>query len=75
MAKQYTVSDGKLVLTLEPMSEGSYLVRSPMDPALITEADDISEAFTAARDAMKALRSAREKRDGSSPTRRRRATA
>ncbi len=33
MAKRYTVSDGKLVLTLEEAEEGGYVVTSPMDPA------------------------------------------
>jgi hypothetical protein len=36
MSKRYTVSDGKLVLTLEPAEEGGYLVTSPLDPELIT---------------------------------------
>lgn len=74
-AKKYTVNDGKLLLTLEPMEEGGYLVRSPMDPALITEAETIPEAFAMARDAMKALQASRAKRGGSKGSRRRRATA
>ena len=55
MAKKYTVSDGKLVLTLEEAEEGGYVVTSPMDPALVTEAKTVSEAFMMARDAMKTL--------------------
>jgi hypothetical protein len=61
MAKKYTVTDGKLVLTLEPMPEGGYLVRSPMDPELLTSAKDVSEAFVMARDALRALRASRKK--------------
>ena len=55
MAKRYTVSDGKLVLTIEEAEEGGYVVTSPLDPALVTEAETISEAFLMARDAMKTL--------------------
>ena len=45
MRKQYTVSDGKVVLTLEPAEEGGYVVTSPLDPELITEAETVEEAF------------------------------
>ena len=45
MAKKYTVSDGKLVLTLEEADEGGFVVTSPLDPELITEAETIAEAF------------------------------
>ena len=55
MAKRYTVSDGKLVLTLEEADEGGYVVTSPLDPELITESETVSEAFANARDALKAL--------------------
>ena len=51
MAKKYTVSDGKLVLTLKEAEEGSYIVTSPMELELITEADTVREAFEMARDA------------------------
>jgi hypothetical protein len=61
MVKKYTVSDGKLVLTLEPMPEGGYLVRCPMDPELLTGADDLGEAFGMARDALRGLRASRRK--------------
>lgn len=61
MAKRYTVSDGKLVLNLEPAEEGGYLVTSPLDPELITEADTIEEAFANARDAAQALKQSRAK--------------
>ncbi len=61
MAKQYTVSDGKLVLTLREAEEGGYVVTSPLDPELITEAETIPEAFANARDALKALTQSRAK--------------
>ena len=40
--KRYTVSDGKLVLILQEAEEGGYVVTSPLDPELITEADSRS---------------------------------
>jgi antitoxin HicB len=58
---QYTVSDGKLVLLLEEAEEGGYIVGSPLDSELITEADSITEAFENARDALKALQTSRKK--------------
>jgi antitoxin HicB len=61
MTKRYTVSDGKLMLTLEEAKEGGYIVTSPLNPELITQADTIGEAFTNARDAMKALTQSRAK--------------
>jgi len=57
--KKFTVSDGKLVLTLEPADEGGYLVSSPLDPQLITEAESLEEAFENAADALEALRQSR----------------
>lgn len=61
MATRYTVSDGKLVLNLEPAEEGGYVVTSPLDPELITQAETIEEAFANARDAAQALKQARVK--------------
>jgi predicted RNase H-like HicB family nuclease len=61
MAKRYAVSDGKMVLTLEEAPEGGYVVTSPMEPALITEAETVAEAFEMARDAMKTLAEGRAK--------------
>lgn len=61
MSKKYTVSDGKLVLVLQEAEEGGYVVTSPLDPELITEAETVSEAFENARDALKALRASRAK--------------
>ena len=60
MAKSYTISDGDLVLSLEPLDGGQFLVRSPMDPELVTQADSIADAFESARDAMEALNDARQ---------------
>jgi len=61
MPKYYTVSDGKLMLTLEEAEEGGYVVTSPLDPELITEAETVHEAFDNARDALKALAQSRAK--------------
>ena len=61
MSARYTVSDGKLVLTLERAEEGGYVVTSPLDPELITEAETIEEAFANARDAAQGLKRARVK--------------
>ncbi|MFN0056492.1 MAG: type II toxin-antitoxin system HicB family antitoxin [Planctomycetales bacterium] len=58
---RYTVSDGKVVLTLEPAGEGGYVVTSPLDPELITEAETVEEAFLNARDAAKMLQQSRRK--------------
>jgi predicted RNase H-like HicB family nuclease len=62
MAKKptkYTVTDGKLVLTLEVDETGGYVVTSPMDLELITEAESLEEAFEMARDALSLLKQAR----------------
>lgn len=61
MAKRYTVSDGRMVLTLEEAAEGGFVVTSPMEPALVTEAETVAEAFEMARDAMKTLTEGRAK--------------
>jgi antitoxin HicB len=61
VAKSYTVSDGKLVLTLTNADEGGFVVTSPVEPELITEADTIDDAFRMAHDALRALRGSREK--------------
>jgi hypothetical protein len=57
----FTVSDGALVLELESAEEGGYVVTSPFEPELITEAETLEEAFTMARDAIKGLRASRAK--------------
>jgi hypothetical protein len=61
MAKRYTVSDGKLVLTLDEAEEGGFIVTSPLDPELVTEGETIAECFANARDAERALRASRAK--------------
>ncbi len=57
--KQYTASDGKLVLTLQEAGEGGYAVTSPPDPELIAEAETVKEAFENARDALASLSASR----------------
>lgn len=59
MSRRYTVSDGKLVLTLEEAEEGGYIVTSPLNPELITQAESIEEAFANARDAARMLKRSR----------------
>ena len=59
--KKYNVNDGRLLLTLEEAEEGGYIVTSPIDPGLITEAETIAEAFVNARDALAALAASRRK--------------
>ena len=61
MKNVYTISDGKLVLTLRSANEGGYTVTSPLDPELITEGDTIEECIENAKDASKALRESRAK--------------
>ncbi len=50
-----------MVLTLERAEEGGYLVTSPFDPELVTEAETIEEAFEMARDAAEGLQKTRAK--------------
>ncbi|MBI3268888.1 MAG: type II toxin-antitoxin system HicB family antitoxin [Planctomycetes bacterium] len=59
MRKRYTVSNGKRVVTLEEAEEGGFIVTSPLDPELITEAESLAEAFENAADALGALRRSR----------------
>jgi antitoxin HicB len=59
--KQYTVSDGKIVLILQEAEEGGYIVTSPLDPQLITEAETVKEAFENAKNALAALSASRRK--------------
>lgn len=60
-SKYFVVSNGKMVLHLEPAEEGGYVVTCPFDPALITEAETIEEAFELAEDAAQGLAAARAK--------------
>lgn len=55
----FTATDGKLIISLQSAAEGGYIVTSPMDPELITEAETLEEAFENSRDAIKSLRQAR----------------
>jgi len=57
--KRYNVTDGKITLTLEDAEEGGFVVTSPIDPSVITQAETIKEAFENARDAMAVLKAAR----------------
>ena len=57
--QQYTVSDGDFVITLEAAEEGGFIVTSPLDPELITQAETLEEAFENARDAAEALKQSR----------------
>ena len=57
--KKYNVTDGKLLLTLQEDEGGWYVVTSPSDPALVTQARTIREAFEMARDAQAALAASR----------------
>jgi antitoxin HicB len=61
MPVRYTASDGKLVLNIEPAEEGGYVVTSPLDPELITQAETLEEAFANARDAAQSLKQSRTK--------------
>ena len=55
MRGRYTVTDGRLVLTLRVAREGGYVVTSPLNPELVTEAESLEGAFAMARDALRAL--------------------
>jgi antitoxin HicB len=61
MKRVYTVSDGRTVLNLEEAEEGGFIVTSPLDPELVTEADSLTDAFANARDAHRALARSRRK--------------
>ena len=59
--KIYQITDGDLLLTLEEAEEGGFIVTSPTEPRLITEAETVGEAFDNARDALEALGQSRVK--------------
>jgi predicted RNase H-like HicB family nuclease len=59
--KFYVAMNGRMVLHLEPEKEGGYVVTSPYDPELVTEADTLEDAFEMAEDAAKALAKARKR--------------
>jgi antitoxin HicB len=69
MAKKqtkYTVTDGDLVLTLEP-DDGWYCVTSPFNPEIITQARTLEEAFEMARDVVRTYKDYRAKKRGPAP--------
>ena len=49
-AADFIVTDGNLVLRLEPADEGGYVVTSPFNPDILTQAETLEEAFENARD-------------------------
>ena len=55
MSKLYTVSDGTMMLVLEEVEEGGFVVTSPIDPGLVTQAETLQEAFLMAYDAAECL--------------------
>jgi len=59
--RTYTISDGELVLTLTEAEEGGYVVTSPMEPELITEAESVAEAFELAHEVKRELAESRAK--------------
>jgi len=64
MAKKptkYTVTDGELVLVLEP-DDGWYCVTSPFNPDIVTQARTLEEAFEMARDVVETFKEYREKK-------------
>lgn len=65
VATRYSVSDGRLTLTLEAAGDGWYAVTMPSDPAVHTQARTLPEAFEMARDAMRELRAYRRERAAS----------
>ncbi len=69
MPKHFTVSDGELVLFLWPAEEGGYNVTSPLDPALVTQAETVEEAFIMAHDAWELLKESRSEENRSPQSR------
>ncbi len=69
--KQFTVTDGKLVLKLEPADEGGYFVTAPFDPNVLTQAETVEEAFENAYDVIALFEAERK----GSPNRRTKAVA
>jgi len=57
---KYIVTDGHLVLYLEPCEEGGYTVTSPFVDGLVTEGDTLEECFEMAHDAANLLREVRD---------------
>src|SRR5262245_39946026 len=61
---KYIVTDGELVLYLEPCEEGGYCVTSPFVDGLVTEGEALEECFEMAHDAATLLREVREEMAG-----------
>ncbi len=57
--RTYLVTSGKMLLRLTEAKEGGFVVTSPHDPELVTQAETIAEAFENAADAARTLRQAR----------------
>jgi predicted RNase H-like HicB family nuclease len=57
--KTFIAMDGTLVLQLETAVEGGYVVTCPFEPALVTEAETLEEAFENAADVVKLIHSIR----------------
>ena len=60
--RRYLASDGRLTLLLEVAEEGGFVVTSPFDPQLITQAETLEEAFEMAYDALPCLKDAESSR-------------
>jgi len=58
---KYIVTDGELTLLLETAEEGGYVVTSPFNPGILTEADTLEEAFEMARDVIETYKEYRAK--------------
>src|SRR3954447_24240914 len=61
MGNRFTVFDGKMMLVLEEAEEGGFVVSSPLDPGLWTQAETLQEAFRMAYDAAECLAIGRSK--------------
>lgn len=66
---KYIVTDGELTLLLETAEEGGYVVTSPFNPDILTEADTLEEAFEMARDVIETYKEYRAGRRAPAPKR------
>jgi predicted RNase H-like HicB family nuclease len=57
--RSFVAMDGTLVLQLETAEEGGYVVTCPFEPALVTEAEKLEEAFENAADVVKLIHTVR----------------
>ncbi len=60
---QANIDAGKVCrfTALQEAPEGGFVVTSPLDPELVTEAESVGEAFENARDALRAIKQSRAK--------------